>query len=38
MSATGAGPCGEIAVLLTAILWGAGAMSSKGIQGNGRDA
>jgi hypothetical protein len=25
-------------VLLAAILWGAGAMPSKGIQGNGRDA
>jgi len=31
MSVTGADPCGEIAVLLAAILWGAGAMLSKGI-------
>jgi len=38
MPVTGAGPCDEIAVLLAAILWGAGAMPCQGIQGDGEDA
>jgi hypothetical protein len=38
MPETDADPCGEIAVLLAAILWGAGAMPCQGIQGDGEDA